>query len=383
MKPARRFLSDRIEGAIGDIYAAATDPSRLPAVLDGVADLLGGKGMMIGPVVRSNLPDPLLFAYASEAFHEAIPDYLNYYVAHNPRKNWLAHNKSAEVIFSDHDVISKSAMNRNEFYNDFLLKNDNLYSLDRVTSKINPCERLWFSVQYSRRAAAPDAQQRRVFETLSTHLIQALGIYRRMHAVRPHEADLLDRFECGAVLLNRSGAILRLNAAAERMQGRGLNFSQRRLGGAGPRDTALLDGAVERAVHGVVTTEAVEMIALTRPGETLPLLVQVLPLRAEVGRLPLSSLLDDVPRVLVLATVEPGAVERDDTRGLMLLGLTPAEARVALAVGQGSTPEEAAERLGVALSTARHHIKRCYEKLGIRRQADLVRIVSGFPRFLP
>lgn len=380
MRGHRRFLSDRIEGAIGDIYAAATEPARLPQVLDAVADLVGAKGMMIGPVTHSNQADPTLFAYASEAFHAAIPDYLAYYVAHNPRKNWLATNRSAEILFSDHDFIDRPSMDRHEFYNDFLIKNDNLYSLDRITSKISPGQRVWLTAQYSRRAPVPDMERRRVFELLSRHLIQALAIYRTMHVARPHELELIDRFACGAVLLNRSRRILRLNAVAERMQGTGLSFRDRRISTNPGRDAAMLDEAIERAVAGLVPAGGGDLLALSRDGG-LPLLVQVLPLRPEAGRLPLNSLLDDVPRALVLLAADGGAAAADDTRGLRLLGLTPAEARMAAAVGQGLAPDEAAVRAGVALSTARHHLKRAYEKLGIRRQADLVRLVAGLGRF--
>ena len=56
-------------------------------------------------------------------------------------------------------------------------------------------------------------------------------------------------------------------------------------------------------------------------------------------------------------------------------GLTPAEADVAMEIAQGDGREAAAARLGIAVSTARMHLTRIFEKTGARRQAELVRVI--------
>lgn len=61
---------------------------------------------------------------------------------------------------------------------------------------------------------------------------------------------------------------------------------------------------------------------------------------------------------------------------LQLLGLTPAEARVASLVGDGSAPKDAAARLGVTEHTVRSTLKVVFDKLGVTRQAELARIVA-------
>jgi DNA-binding CsgD family transcriptional regulator len=61
---------------------------------------------------------------------------------------------------------------------------------------------------------------------------------------------------------------------------------------------------------------------------------------------------------------------------LQLLGLTPAEARIAAAVGAGLPPRDAAARLGLAESTVRSSLKVIFDKLGVKRQAELVQIVA-------
>jgi DNA-binding CsgD family transcriptional regulator len=58
--------------------------------------------------------------------------------------------------------------------------------------------------------------------------------------------------------------------------------------------------------------------------------------------------------------------------------LTPTELRVLLAIVElGSVPEVAAA-LGVVDTTVRTHVGRLFEKTGARRQADFVKLVTGY-----
>ena len=53
------------------------------------------------------------------------------------------------------------------------------------------------------------------------------------------------------------------------------------------------------------------------------------------------------------------------------------EARVFDLIARGLTPAEAAEKLGVGVSTVRTHLLHIFDKTGLRRQADLVRMAAG------
>jgi DNA-binding NarL/FixJ family response regulator len=56
--------------------------------------------------------------------------------------------------------------------------------------------------------------------------------------------------------------------------------------------------------------------------------------------------------------------------------LTPAELRVALAVGEGLTNKEAAQRLNISVKTVDHHLQRIYPKLGVRDRRQLMRLIE-------
>jgi DNA-binding CsgD family transcriptional regulator len=64
-------------------------------------------------------------------------------------------------------------------------------------------------------------------------------------------------------------------------------------------------------------------------------------------------------------------------------GLTAAEARVALLVGNGSSVPQAALALGVSADTAKTHLVRCFDKLGVRSQVMLSRLINAMPVALP
>jgi len=57
-------------------------------------------------------------------------------------------------------------------------------------------------------------------------------------------------------------------------------------------------------------------------------------------------------------------------------GLTPAETRLATLLREGTSLAEAAEDLGVSVNTTRNQLRAIFEKMGVRRQADLVRALS-------
>ena len=56
-------------------------------------------------------------------------------------------------------------------------------------------------------------------------------------------------------------------------------------------------------------------------------------------------------------------------------GLTQAESAVASLLGRGIGLSNAADLLGISINTAKTHKQRVYSKTGIRRQAELVRLV--------
>ena len=64
-------------------------------------------------------------------------------------------------------------------------------------------------------------------------------------------------------------------------------------------------------------------------------------------------------------------------------GLTPAECRVAILLGDGLAPRNIAETIGVTENTVRSQVKSIYSKIGVRRQAELIRFLLGIQNGQP
>lgn len=89
----------------------------------------------------------------------------------------------------------------------------------------------------------------------------------------------------------------------------------------------------------------------------------------------------DTAHVTVLAASQSSqALSENALSGFF--GLTAAEARVTQQLALGLTVEEAAQELGIKLSTVRTHVQRVFGKVGVRRQPDLLRAIFSSPLWL-
>lgn len=178
-------------------------------------------------------------------------------------------------------------------------------------------------------------------------------------AARVSLLDLLSRLGRAAAIVSLSGRVLYVNVEAREITGGTI-----RVGGTHMPSSA---GARNRALSGGPIPDPI----LMEPSELgRPLIVQ---------ELPLGTALAGEPAVLLLVEdiMAPG---RDARPTLELLGLTQAEARVAVLVGSGKSARETAGLLGVAESTARSALQIVYDKLGIGKQSELARIVTRLER---
>ena len=87
------------------------------------------------------------------------------------------------------------------------------------------------------------------------------------------------------------------------------------------------------------------------------------------------SLLSGVVALLLLREVEDRAVSL--ARALRQdFALTPAEIRLAVVMADGAALQDASERMGIAVSTARAQLKSVFAKTGTHRQGELVALLA-------
>ena len=184
---------------------------------------------------------------------------------------------------------------------------------------------------------------------------------------------LLDNTRIGAIHLDRRGCIMEVNPPARRLlrQGGGLfdrdGFLRARLAANDARlhrllGRALPDSAGEVAVSG-------SMAVRRAPGRHR-LVVHVSPV--SIAQTDLGA---RRPAVLVLV-VDPASRPRlSPQRVALVLGLTPAEGRVAALLAEGRSVPDIAAAAGYREGYVRWLLKQAYRKHGVSGQAALVRLV--------
>jgi DNA-binding CsgD family transcriptional regulator len=190
-------------------------------------------------------------------------------------------------------------------------------------------------------------------------------------------SDILDCLSAGMILVDGIGRVVHANAAGNAILG-AADFLRtvhgRLVAGDAPTNAAFRE--ILAAADGGDAAIGVKGIALpltAHDGERY--VAHVLPLTSGARRH--AGLAFNAVAALFVRKAALEAFATPEIIGRMYK-LTPAELRVLLAIVDiGGVPEVAAA-LGVASTTIKTHLNRLFEKTGVCRQADLVKLVAGF-----
>jgi DNA-binding CsgD family transcriptional regulator len=205
---------------------------------------------------------------------------------------------------------------------------------------------------------------------LAPHFRRAATISRLIEAetVRASTFEAaLDAAPSGAVLVRSDMGIVHANAAADAMlqSGDPIRSSGGRLKLSEEVVPGNLEAAVLAAAEGASSIGRRGIGIPARRLDGSPLVTHVMPLQSRLATRPAA---DAVVFLADTAGAEPLPADRLS----LLFGLTPAETRVFELAASGESPDQMAQKLGVAPSTVRTHLQRVYEKTGRHRQVELV-----------
>ena len=212
---------------------------------------------------------------------------------------------------------------------------------------------------------------------LLPHIRQYVSVRQTLVSARARGlslTSLLGNRMVGVILLDRQGAIVEANPHARDIlrRGDGLYDQNGFLRARSEADDAKLGQLLRRALK---RSGGTMMMARSSPAR----------LRLALHVTPLPSVEADfgvrVPAALVLVVDPVNRPGLPPGLGQATLGLTPAESQVASLLAEGRSVREIAVMTHRKESSVRWLFKQIYAKLGISRQADLVRMilsVSGF-----
>jgi len=206
-------------------------------------------------------------------------------------------------------------------------------------------------------------------EGLRPHLARSVMLAARLGLERARASvAALETVGLPAALVKADARVIAANTLFERLEGRVVEVHLGRV------------SLAARAADDVLGAR-LRQIALGHQGAcSLPIPAQEAASAHIIHVLPVRKLARDIfTGAAGMIVVTPLAAREAPSAAVLegLFDLTPAEARVASALGGGATIREISQQLGIGEETVRTQLKAVFEKTGTRRQAELVRLLSG------
>jgi DNA-binding CsgD family transcriptional regulator len=368
----------RLTQLIGDIYDTALDATRWTNVLTKIAGFVGGQaaglltkdGVSRSGVVHYQVGvSPLFVRSYSETYWKfdpvaSLPDY------------------EVEQIVSVPDLMPYAEFLAGRFYREWGQPQGWVDAANAVLEKsTSSCA--YLTVLRNKASGMVDDEMRRRMRLIVPHVRRAVRtgkVIDLRQAEAATFADILDGLSPAIFLVDGEGQIIHGNAASRSMMEAGdpLRIVHGRL----TASDAHLDQSLHNAINAAATTEETG-----GKGSGVPLkgngggryVAHVLPLsagerhRAGMGSKAVAALF---VRKAELEAEPPSEVIRKTYK------LTPTELRVLLAIVNVGGVRQVAGNLGVADTTVKTHLGRLFEKTGVSRQADLVKLVAGYSSLL-
>lgn len=352
------------------LYRAAVEPELWPDALHQLALAVGAMGTVMIPIT----PGDPTGVVVSPDLREAKEAYETGWWRYDTRVSRIHSRKLSGGVCSEQQLFTDSEIRRDVLRQEFCAPYGMGSFAAHLVSPV-PGQVVSFSVA---RALGDGYFQKHELETLDVlgrHAARALIVSIKLHAAAGLErtlAEALERLDCGALVVDHGLAVLQANEAAAAILGDGLALVQGVLQASSRQDQAQLDQLMRSAL--AVTPEIANLspVALRRPSGRRPLIVQAIP----VARQTSGGIFPQAAAALVIVIDTDRAHRNNLAEALRLLGLTPAQARLASLIGEGHSRADAAEALAVSQSTVNDTVKQIYSKLGISRQSELVRLVA-------
>jgi len=369
------------EEVIAGFYRAAHGTVNWSEALNGVSELLN---CWVTQLLGVDLPNQrIMYTYEGGwSSAEPVVEYLRHYHAEDPHiRSVLSFPLGEWYHSSDHfDDISIAT---HPYYQDFLIPYNNKFiSGTKVFESESTV--IVFAAIRSTSTDAFDSEMRKQMDRLSFHMQQAIALWRRQRQVNQSAAvgrELLDRMAAPVMLIDAERRISVANQSAlslmskagpfqplsgalhvtDREADRRLTLALRRLE-LGGKPSLVSEPRLERAFVNISTDDSKISVCLIaiRPEATLGAFSQE-------------------PVAMVLFHDLMARVELDPFVLSTAYGLSPAEARIAVALTAGKVPKQIASANNVSLATVRTQLKSLYRKMAVSSSGELISLLCNAP----
>lgn len=371
--------SDTLLKLVDDIYEAALDESLWPKVMRGMMAVTNSQGATF--CILDSSAEPHFDRMVTENFDPTmIREYVDGVALTDPTIQAIAANPDRK-IFHDSAYVSESEKDRNAYYDWHRTYSDTRH---RIAGMAHPAPFLQSGVTLhrARRVGDFDSDAQRMAAVLFRHVERCLDTGFRLGTLGNVNAGVLSLLDGNAdavFLFDSRGRVIVANRAASELleAGEGVKLQEGCLVLQRPSDNAVLQRLIGYVVDGAQTDPPGGVMPALRPSGKRPFAIAVSPLPGNAA-----SLAAVHPAGCVVITDPDRAFTVSLEHLRTLYDLTPSEARLAQALGNGAELKSAATQLGISYATARAQLSSVFRKTQTRRQGELVKLLMTTPRAL-
>ncbi len=352
-----------MEDLVDRIYEAAFVPDLWPVVLDDMSTISNSFG---GALLVASEAHPPRFA-ASASIRDALIEFSSGAWRNNHRP--LRWKPSLDGFLRDVDLFSPDDLETDPMRHELIR-----YGLGWQAGMVMPMtngEVVIYSVERRLQDGPHEVDSIAALNAFRPHLARSgliaarLGLERALATV-----SVLQNVGLPAAVMSANGRVIAANQLLDAMPSTFLSRAFDRLAIGDSRADVLFQEAV-RIIAGDLTP-VVRSIPLRATTERPAIVLHVLPLRRSA-----QDIFAGGNILVVAATVRTGSPEPSPQILSVLFDLSPAEAKLASALGSGCSLKTAALNLNITVKTARTYLERVFYKTGTQRQSELVALLRG------
>lgn len=362
------------DALVGMLYDGVLDDAAWEHALTGFNHWVGGIGYHSVTWDRAN-HRALRDSTSLDAPAEIMREFIEKLAPTDPRVPLLLRSPVSAPLRC-HEHLSERYVAHSELFNDFLIPNGVRYTygfhMDGTpgTSELLGIFRAPSEHPFEQSDDAPE------LALITQHLGRAAKLRANTRGWQLQASlgvSVLDLLELAIVVLDADGHARYLNAAAHQMlqHTRALRVQGGKLKAHAPADEQALHKLLKLASGAMPVAGSHRLMADAQR----QWVITALPLRAS------HAAAAPWQRPMVMLTI--GELDRRVAISpytlKVLFSLSPAEARLALALAEGKELAQYAQEAGVAINTARTQLRHVFDKTGCRRQGDLLRLLHAIP----
>jgi DNA-binding CsgD family transcriptional regulator len=363
---------------VSGIYSAAAGRTDWRTTLNRLAHAVGTEGVQMIGVSKTN--GALVFSHiGGPVSPEGELHYIRTYHRIDPRVPIVATFEVGKWLHC-HEHFDAAFVEKDPFHQELLIPYRCRY-ISATKLRENDSEIVLIGFMRPDRPHNPVEVE--VLDHLRVHLVRALELYqelRHMYSELPVGRQLLNRFRYPMLLIDEQRGIRFRNEAAAPMLAAGEYVLDRDgvLACRATQDEYSLTLAVaELALHMQNSGRDKTAVTMRRKSDGRRVAVYVSAIRPQA----VMSAFGPSPCALLMFHDPQTHAELDPFIVAETFDLTPAEAKVAVSIAKGKTPEGIAQESRVSIATVRSQVQAIFRKTGVTRQADLVRALATFPDF--